>query len=115
MADSDYLAFIRSVTRVAALPVQIFCAAHARKICYGVEENAALMQGVLDQLTYAREHTLDLLRQHGEMAIPQFKRQYPSRIWQYLEHPTVAFAVLKVLVAEGIVERVGKRFRITTQ
>lgn len=110
LPSSDFDAFLESIEKVAKLPVEIFCPAHTAKIYHGNNIFTDICRGTIKQMQYGKDHTIELLRAKPGMEIKEFKGKFPNRIWQFQEHTSVPYAVIKSLMRQNKIRQDGLRF-----
>ncbi len=103
--------FRNSIQKVSNLNVEIFCAAHAKKIHFGADHYKNLVNGVMDRLDLAEEIILNRLKKKDKVRVRSFTGEFPKEIWQIQEHTSVAFSVLRSLESRGLVSRQGRFFK----
>src|SRR6056297_1795568 len=101
----NYDEFYRSIQTIRSLSVDYFCAAHAKQIHRGQDFYNEMVEGVLDNLDFARKRVIELLKANGNMRVKDFSRKFPVEVWQPQEHKSVALSVLKSLMEKGKVTR----------
>lgn len=113
LPTSDFDQFYNSIQKVSKFEVEFFCMAHAKKIYEGIDENRKIIHKALENLEYARQHTIELLKKAGNIGlkIKDFKGQFPKEIWNEMtESMTVGYSVIKSLKKQGRIRQEGTRF-----
>lgn len=113
LPTSDYDQFCDSIQKVLKLEVEYFCMAHAKRIYQGIDENRNIIQKALDNLDFAKEHTIELLKTAGAngLQIKDFKGKFPKTIWNEMtESMTVGYSVIKSLKKQGKIRQEGTKF-----
>ncbi|MCP4760430.1 MAG: MBL fold metallo-hydrolase [archaeon] len=108
---ADFEVFINSTKKLLEYEIEYFCGAHAEKIHVGIQHNKDLINGVLKNLDFARERTIEVLNKNNAIGteIKDFMKELPSSIWQF-EKVHVGFAAIKSLEKEGKIKQEGNKF-----
>jgi glyoxylase-like metal-dependent hydrolase (beta-lactamase superfamily II) len=113
LPSSDYDQFYTSIQKLLRLDVEYFCMPHAKQVYQGIEANRKIIQKALDNLDFAKQHTIELLKQAGDkgLIIKDFKGKFPKSIWNEMtDAMTVGYSVIKSLKKQGKIRQEGFRF-----
>jgi len=99
--SSDFDQMYHSIERMESYDIEILCAAHAKQILYGKENNRVLLAGALEMMDLAKAITIDLLKRPRGMRLKEFAGHYPKKTWLLQDQVCVPFSIIKSLEKEG--------------